>query len=172
MNDDPSRLRPNGPTPGAAAPQTGDRNPELRGKAHPRILLVDDDADVRHALGSGLQLFNYQVDMAYDGEMAWEALCARSYDLLITDHMMPALTGLELLRRLRTVRVDLPCILISGNLPSIESDLGSLVQPGRAVDKPIKLAELIATVEALLSAHPIRHAMGQSGNGRPALCRT
>ena len=160
MNADPYCLPPTGQTPGASAPQTGDRNHEPCDKASARILVVDDDPDVLRVLGGALQLFNYQVDTAGDGAVGWDALSARSYDLVITDHSMPKLTGLELLRRLRAVRLDLPCILISGDLPSVESDLSLVIRPGRAVEKPVKLENLLTMVRSLLAAHPIRAAVG------------
>jgi len=161
MNADPCCLPPNGPTPGAIAPQPGDRSPGPGGNA--RILVVDDDPDVLRVLGGALQLFDYRVDLAGDGGVGWEALCANSYDLVITDHMMPRLTGLELLRRLRTVRLDLPCILISGDLPAVEPDLSLVLRPGRAVEKPVKLESLLTMVRSLLAAHPIRAAVAQPG---------
>lgn len=171
MNADPSFPWSSGPTPvSAGAPQTSDRNPAPRAEAPARILVVDDDPDVRNVLGTALQLFNYQVDTAGDGALAWEALCANSYALVITDHMMPRLTGLELLRRLRTVHLDLPCILISGDLPAVEADLAPLLCPGRAVDKPVRLENLIAMVRSLLAAHPIQRAPAPAESGRLMLC--
>jgi len=170
MNADSSFSWTSGPTSSTPAPQSGARNPDLCGKAPARILVVDDDPDVRNVLGSALQLFNYQVDTAEDGAAAWESLCASSYALVITDHMMPRLTGLELLRRLRTVRPDVPCILISGDLPAVEADLAPVLCPGRAVDKPVRLEALIAMVRSLLAAHPVKRASAQSGNGHLTLC--
>ena len=71
-------------------------------------------------------LIRYQVDTAADGEEGWKALHAvshapDSYDLLITDHDMPGLSGLDLVKRLRAVHIALPVILATGKLP-IEMD--------------------------------------------------
>lgn len=170
MNAEPSSPPPSDGTPAAVAAPYGDPSPDHCGIAPARILVVDDDPDVRRVLGGALRLFNYSVDTAGDGAVGWEALCANSYDLVITDHMMPKLTGLDLLRRLRTVRVDLPCILISGDLPSMEADLPSLLWPGRAVDKPVRLETLVTMVRSLLAAHPIRPAAVPSKSGRATLC--
>jgi DNA-binding response OmpR family regulator len=93
----------------------------------------------------------YRVSSAEDGEEGWSALCAGSYDLLITDHDMPRLSGLDLLRRLRAVKFDLPVILISGNMPWAEPDLLGMLQPGLALEKPFSFVGLMATVSSLLS---------------------
>jgi DNA-binding response OmpR family regulator len=59
-----------------------------------RILVVDDDVDLRKLNTQVLVLSGYQVNAAEDGEAAWEYLQANSYDLLITDNRMPRLSGL------------------------------------------------------------------------------
>lgn len=169
MNAELSRPSPVGASPAAASPSAA-LPCEANHKGPARILVVDDDPDVRRVLGDALQMFNYTVDTAGDGAVGWAALCARSYDLIITDHMMPNLTGLDLLRLVRAVRLDLPCLLISGDLPSVEADLASLLQPGVAVDKPVKLEKLISLVRSLLAAYPIARTEAESGNGRLTLC--
>ena len=85
----------------------------------------------------------------------WAALCANPYDLLITDHLMPKITGLDLVRRLRAVPLALPCILISGELPWHEGDLSSLLQPGAAMEKPFSLRDLLAKAKELLTGSPV-----------------
>ena len=82
-----------------------------------RILLVDDELDIR-LLGADLLFHSgYQVDTAGDGESGWEALQARDYDLLITDNKMPKVSGVELVRKLRSARMALPVILATGAMP-------------------------------------------------------
>src|SRR3712207_3091239 len=70
--------------------------------AHPRVLVVDDDAGVRYTLRETLaSLSGVEVDEAADGEVALERLTAHPCDLVITDLRMPKMDGLELVRRLR-----------------------------------------------------------------------
>jgi DNA-binding response OmpR family regulator len=131
--------------------------------------VADDDADVCRTLCSALQLYGYQVDAAHDGAMAWDALNATTYDLIITDHMMPKLTGLELIRKVHTVRPDLPCILISGNMPTEETELIPSHLPFRAVEKPVRLGILIAIARSLMAAHPIKRADARAAD-QPIAC--
>src|SRR5690606_30118866 len=73
-----------------------------------RILVVDDDADLRQLNASVLQNSGYEVSTAEDGAAALAALDADCYDLLLTDHNMPKLTGIELLNQLHIARKTLP----------------------------------------------------------------
>jgi len=114
------------------------------------ILLVDDDSAVRGTMAIVLERAGYRVGCAEDGEAGWNALCAAPSDLLITDHEMPKLTGLELLRRVRTVYRRLPAILMSGCPPLGEADLESLLHPGAVIPKPFSVGTLLAKVQELL----------------------
>lgn len=71
-----------------------DRPPKSKEAAR-RILLVDDDASIRHLNTKMLIRAGYEVDDAADGEAGWEALQAKRYDLLITDNFMPKVTGID-----------------------------------------------------------------------------
>jgi two-component system sensor histidine kinase and response regulator WspE len=80
-----------------------------------RILLVEDDAAVRRINARVLARSGYQVATAEDGDAGWEALHANHFDLLITDHSMPRLSGLQLVKKVRSARLALPVILVSGS---------------------------------------------------------
>jgi len=115
-----------------------------------RILVVDDDADVRRLLETVLRRAGYVVSCAGDGEEGWDALCSEKYDALITDLEMPRLTGLGLLRRVRAGLLSLPVILVSGRMPWGESELGQLLTPGFALAKPLSIPVLLAKVSGFL----------------------
>lgn len=121
----------------------------------PRILLVDDNAGVIDLVTQVLEGAGFQVCSAGDGESAWEQWNHSHFDLLITDHAMPRLTGLELLRRLRAAGSAVPSILMSGNLPRNAPDLALLLRPGALLEKPFSLAGLSALVATLL-AHGVQ----------------
>src|SRR5882757_3375668 len=65
-----------------------------------RILVVEDDEDIRQLNSDALIHLGYQVDTAEDGVLAWEALNSQGYDLMVTDNTMPNMTGVELLKQL------------------------------------------------------------------------
>ena len=136
------------------APTTG---PGSRGavRAATRILVVDDEPATRQIVIEILRRAGYQTDAAADGLAGWDSLCAGSYDLLVTDHRMPQLTGVELIQRLRATGSDLPCLLISGTLPWNTLDLPGELQPGAVLPKPFRPQELLAKVAAVLRANVV-----------------
>jgi DNA-binding response OmpR family regulator len=73
-----------------------------------RILLVEDDARVASFIKRGLREERYAVDLARDGEEALFLAQTGEYDLMILDLLLPKCSGLEVLRTLRTERVDIP----------------------------------------------------------------
>jgi CheY-like chemotaxis protein len=64
-----------------------------------RILVVDDDSDLRLLYAEVLARPGYHVDAAKDGAAGWEALQVNNYNLLITEHSLPKLTGVDLVKR-------------------------------------------------------------------------
>ncbi|MBN1849097.1 MAG: response regulator [Deltaproteobacteria bacterium] len=79
-----------------------------------RILLVEDDKTIRILLASALEYDGYQVDAAENGVQAVYYLEDASYDLIITDYMMPEMDGLELTRKIKDKYPFMPVIAITG----------------------------------------------------------
>ena len=118
-----------------------------------RILVVDDDPNMRGVLVEVLRHAGYRVDAVEDGFAGWDALSTDRYDLLITDYSMPDLTGVELIQRLRAAGRGLPCVLASGALPYLTPNLPDELQPGVTLQKPFRPRELVAKVDTMLRAN-------------------
>src|SRR5262245_32454182 len=123
------------------------------------ILCVEDDVELRNVFAELLAQAGYQVEVAEDGLVGWEALRLGSYNLMITDNQMPGLSGLHLVERLRSTGNNLPVVLMSGS--SSFENLQSRQWPQRtaALKKPFTPLELLATIEEVLrtaSAGPRR----------------
>jgi len=116
-----------------------------------RILVVEDDVDIRRINAQVLMQAGYHVDAAKDGAVAWDVLQLGNYDLLITDNAMPELTGIELLRRIHAANLRLPVIMASGNLPTWEFSVYPWLQPAAVLLKPYHVKELLAAVQNVLS---------------------
>ena len=132
---------------------------------HPpmRILLVDDDADLRKLYAHVLTISGYEVDTAEDGEAGWHVLYAESftpdgYDLLITDNSMPKLTGVGLIKKVRSAGLNLPIILASGNAPD---DVESL-RLAAVLPKPFMADDLLQTIEKVFHLHATRNKKSPS----------
>jgi two-component system, OmpR family, alkaline phosphatase synthesis response regulator PhoP len=115
-----------------------------------KILVVDDDRDIREMVARTVSRAGFSADTAQDGEEGWQAICMTPYDLIITDHEMPRLTGLSLIRRLRQLSHEPPCILISGNLPEPESALKGILHSDAYLEKPFSAVALIEKVYGIL----------------------
>ena len=117
-----------------------------------RILMVEDDGDIRRINTEALVHYGYDVDVAEDGEIAWAALTTMDYDLMITDNNMPKLTGVQLLKKLHGARMALPVIMATATEPKWEFTHNPLIVPAAMLLKPYTIAELLSTVRSVLRA--------------------
>lgn len=117
-----------------------------------RILVVDDDEDIRRLDTEALAGAGYKVDAATDGAVAWDALQLSHYDLLVTDYNMPRMSGVELLLKLHAAHIALPVILVSGIIPMEKLKRHPWLQIDATLLKPYTPEELLATVEKVLCA--------------------
>ncbi|MDD5141658.1 MAG: GNAT family N-acetyltransferase [Verrucomicrobiales bacterium] len=135
-----------------------------------RILVIEDDRELRQSNARELVHSGYAVDTAEDGAAAWEALQANRYDLLVTDNNMPKLTGLELLKDLRSAGMGLPVIMATGVLPTQELAKNPWLEPVAMLAKPYTTGQLLDVVKDALHAviskndHP-RVASKHNGSG-------
>ena len=110
------------------------------------ILLVDDDELVRESTADMLDRLGYDVVQASNGPAALAVLAApNAIDALVTDYLMPGMTGRELAEQARRDRPDLPVLLITGytRLDEIGPDLARLEKPFRQADFAARVAELV-----------------------------
>jgi signal transduction histidine kinase len=124
----------------------------FKGRSGERILVVDDNADMRHYLLRLLQ-DRWHVESAADGAAALERVNAKPPDLIIADIMMPGIDGLELLRRVRSqaMTTQIPVLLLSARAGE-EASVGGL-QAGADdyLIKPFSRHELLARIESRLA---------------------
>jgi len=85
-----------------------------------RALIVDDDTMVRTMLADALGVFGYIVDAVDSGQKAIACFAAGRYDVVLTDLLMPGMSGIALLSAVRERDLDLPVLVISG-APDVES---------------------------------------------------
>jgi CheY-like chemotaxis protein len=111
---------------------------------------MEDDISIRKSSTRALIRHGYEVDAAEDGAAGWEALNADGYDLMITDNTMPKMSGVELIRKLRSARVTLPVIMATGTLPTEEFTRSPWLQPAATLLKPYTAAEMVRTVKRVL----------------------
>jgi len=120
-----------------------------------QILVVDDDADIRHLEARILTNAGHHVDMVADGVAAWQALQSGRYNLLVTDYLMPGVSGLALVRQLRVASLALKVVMVSGNLETLDTarltrDPWSRIQA--FVRKPFTIPDLLSAVRSAVTA--------------------
>lgn len=116
----------------------------------PRILIVDDEEQVRHVLRSKMEQCGYHTEEAGDGKEAIRKLGATSFDVVIADIVMPEQDGLEVIVHVKKQQPNVQVIAISapGNQLFLDSARG--LGAARAFVKPFELAEIARAVEELL----------------------
>jgi DNA-binding response OmpR family regulator len=119
---------------------------------HQRVLVVDDDEDIRRVNTETLVGSGYKVDAAADGADAWDVLQLNRYDLLVTDYNMPKMTGVDLLLKLHAARIVLQVIMVSGTIPTEKLKRHPWLQIDATLLKPYTSDELLATVKKVLHA--------------------
>jgi CheY-like chemotaxis protein len=125
---------------------------QLQLPPRPRILVVDDDSDIRQFTLDILTDSGYDADGANDGADGWDALQASNYDLVITDNKMPRMTGMEMIEKLRAAYMTLPVILATRYLPRYELTRKPWLEPDAILERPFSDADLLGAVKNFLGA--------------------
>jgi two-component system, OmpR family, response regulator MprA len=115
-----------------------------------RILVVDDEPAVQHALARALALERYAVVSATDGSQALELLSADSYEAVVLDVSMPRIGGLEVCRRLREAGDRTPILMLTARGEIDDRVAGLDAGADDYLVKPFALRELLARLRALL----------------------
>ncbi|MCG2778854.1 MAG: response regulator [Desulfobacterales bacterium] len=112
-----------------------------------RILIADDEDSVRNLLARALKSYAYEIDVVENGAKAINQMDRKSYDLIITDYMMPLMDGLELTRRIKEKYPSMPILIITANGP-----VDDLLESGATacIIKPFNIFDLMDTIKNLL----------------------
>ena len=128
-----------------------------------RIIVIDDDPEMRALLEQSLWSAGYDVFTADEGRIGLAFSRTAPVDLLITDLVMPGMEGMETIRRFRKEFPGVPIIAISGN-HNIGNALDTAIRLGavKTLAKPFQLDELLALVKAVLPVPPAASVGGQA----------
>lgn len=114
-----------------------------------KILIADDEADIRNLVRLSLQENGYEVAEAKNGKEAFETVKGGGIDLAVVDIMMPVMDGFNLLRKIREIST-VPVILLTARSDSMDKVLGLGLGADDYISKPFSLEELVARVGAQL----------------------
>ena len=116
----------------------------------PSVLIVEDDEAMAVALRDGFDYEGFGVDVAGDGETGLRWARRKRPDLIVLDVMLPRLSGLDVLKRIRRDGSSVPVIMLSARGQEIDKVLGLKSGADDYVTKPFSFMELMARAEALL----------------------
>lgn len=116
------------------------------------ILLAEDDDSLRAFLTSSLTRAGHKVESYGDGDSAWEALGKSTFDLLLTDIVMPGLDGIELARRGAEADPGMKIVFITGFAAVALSAQSQAPKDAKVLSKPFHLKDLVAEVERVIAA--------------------
>lgn len=138
-----------------------------------KILVVDDEPDVRNFLTACIEDAGFQVDSAIDGQDALEKIEKEVPDLMTLDMVMPRKSGIELIRTLRKNDdwAGLPVIVITAHAKNefASEDIKSFnaftsgLKPRRTIEKPVTPQKLVNTICDILNVEPESSVQGSEG---------
>ena|SRR5689334_6063196 len=108
----------------------------------PRILVVDDEPEVRAFVTDALAVFGYETIGAGNAEEAFAAAAGTSFDLVLSDLRLPGLRGCDFVAKLHQLAPSVPVIMLTGSSPD-DADLRRVSEAGILVlHKPVRLVQL------------------------------
>ncbi len=125
---------------------------DIKMKGLHRILLAEDDDDMRRFLVKALEKAGYDVISFGDGVQAYERLKEEPFSLLLTDIVMPEMDGIELARRASELDPDLKIMFITGFAAVALNPENKAPKDAKILSKPFHLRDLVDEVERLIAA--------------------
>ncbi len=139
-----------------------------------RILVVDDDSPTLALTREILEDCGYEVTTGEDGLQALDLFSSKTsqFDMVITDHHMPRMTGLRLATEIRMLRSDVPIILCSGDQKALLQARKHMVGCHRVMHKPVNARELMSTIRRMLETCRPSESNARQMNGHSGARKT
>lgn len=120
-----------------------------------KILLVEDEEKLARVVELELRYEGYEVEKAFDGRTGLDKALSGGFDLVLLDIMLPALSGMEVLRRLRK-ESQMPVIMLTARDTVVDKVAGLDSGADDYITKPFEIEELLARIRAALRKRPAR----------------
>lgn len=115
-----------------------------------KILIVEDEPNMRLGLKDNLEFEGYEVVSAEDGESGLKHILEGNFSLVLLDVMLPKMSGYDVCKEVRKQGIDIPIILLTAKGEEIDKVLGLELGADDYVTKPFSLRELLARIKAVL----------------------
>ena len=120
-----------------------------------KILLVEDEEKLARVVELELRYEGYEVEKAFDGREGLEKALSGGFDLVLLDIMLPSMSGMEVLRRLRR-ESQVPVIMVTARDTVVDKVSGLDSGADDYITKPFEIEELLARIRAALRKRPVR----------------
>ncbi len=119
-------------------------------KTNKRLLIVDDDKQIRELLCFDIQSSGYIVDSATDGQEGLKKALENNYDLILLDVMMPKMNGYDVCKNIRLAKPDIPILMLTAKGTIEDKTDGFNVGADDYLSKPFEIQEVLLRIRALL----------------------
>ena len=119
-----------------------------------KLLIADDDNEIRELLEFDLSHSGYQVDIAKDGEEALNKALKENYDLVLLDVMMPKMNGFDVCKNIRNSKKDVPILMLTAKGTITDKTVGFDSGADDYIVKPFDIQEVLLRVRALVRRSP------------------
>lgn len=113
------------------------------------ILVVDDEPSIVILLEYTLKQAGYKVSIARDGKVAYDMISSQNFDLVLLDIMLPKMDGMEVCRRIRQERIQVPIIMLTAKSEEYDKIIGLELGADDYITKPFSPREVIARIKAV-----------------------
>ncbi len=115
-----------------------------------KVLVVDDEPNIRDLLSASLKFAGYEVQTAINGKQAIEAAASWQPDIILLDVMLPDMNGFSITKKLRSMEVTTPVLFLTARDETQDKITGLTVGGDDYVTKPFSLDEILARIQAIL----------------------
>lgn len=115
-----------------------------------KILIVEDEQNMRLGLKDNLEFEGYEVDIAEDGEAGLKKILENKHNLVLLDVMLPKISGFDICKKARENGIKTPIILLTAKGEEVDKIVGLELGADDYITKPFSLRELLARVKAVL----------------------
>jgi two-component system cell cycle response regulator CpdR len=126
--------------------------PEATEAMHKKILLAEDDNDMRRFLAKALENAGFEVSSYDNGMSAYKRLREEPFEMLLTDIVMPEMDGIELARRAAELDPDIKIMFITGFAAVALNSDSQAPKNAKVLSKPVHLRDLVNEVNKMLAA--------------------
>ena len=119
---------------------------------HKKILLAEDDNDMRRFLAKALENAGFEVSSYDNGMSAYKRLREEPFEMLLTDIVMPEMDGIELARRVAELDPDIKIMFITGFAAVALNSDSQAPKNAKVLSKPVHLRDLVNEVNKMLAA--------------------